>query len=63
MIDDFDKEKDIHLVDNSGNKRQEWKKSITPGIKWGHCFYFLWFASGWTAISTVIWTKYLEVPR
>ena len=23
MIDEFDKKKDIHLVDNSGNKRQE----------------------------------------
>ena len=36
------------------------KKSITPGIKWGHCVYFLWFVSGRIAISTVIWTKYLD---
>ena len=60
MIDEFDKKKDIHVVDNNGDKRQEWKKKrITPGIKWGHCFYFLWFVSGWAAISTVICTKYL----
>ena len=60
MIDEFDKKKDIHVVDNNGDKRQEWKKKrITPGIKWGHCFYFLWFVSGRAAISTVICTKYL----
>ena len=39
--------------------KNEKKKSFTPGIKWGHCFYFLWFVSGWAAISTVICTKYL----
>lgn len=33
MIDEFDKKKDIHVVENSGDKRPEWKKSITPGIK------------------------------
>ena len=26
MIDEFDKKKDIHVVDNNGDKRQEWKK-------------------------------------
>ena len=24
---------DTHVVDNNGDKRPEWKKSITPGIK------------------------------
>lgn len=27
MIDEFDKKKDIHVVDNNGDKRQEWKKN------------------------------------
>ena len=26
MIDEFDKKKDIHVVDNNGDKRPEWKK-------------------------------------
>lgn len=34
MIDELDKSKDIHVVDNNGDKRKEWKKkSITRGIK------------------------------
>ena len=28
MIDEFDKKKDIHVVDNSGDKRPEWKKKL-----------------------------------
>ena len=28
MIDEFDKKKDIHVVDNNGDKRPEWKKAL-----------------------------------
>ena len=28
MTDEFDKKKDIHVVENYGDKRQEWKKKL-----------------------------------